>query len=130
MAPSIRPERCVRRAVPTLFCVAGLVLQGISADAETWTVLRGKLMKGGEERALSGTFTGSLSAADSQGEPDFLVIDDFSLSAGRKTLEPDGPIGFEGLAPGGWLSAADQIGIDGDRVTFVHLRAGGTRVHG
>jgi len=120
----------VRRAVPTLFCLAGLVLQAARADAETWTILRGKLTKGSVTQSLSGSFTGSLIEGDSPGAPDFLGIDDFSLSAGRRTLQPDAPLGFEGLAPDAWLSAPDQIGIVGDAVTSVHLRAGGTRVLG
>ena len=120
----------MRLAVPNLICVAGLVLQGAGAGAETWTLVRGKLIEGKATRTLSGSFTGSVSRPDATDEPDLVEIDDFSLSAGRRSLAPDAPIEDEGLAPTGWVSAADQIGIDGDRVTFVQLRTGGERVGG
>ena len=120
----------MRLAVPTLFCVAGLVLQSVDADAETWTVVRGSLIKERVTRTLSGSFTGSISSSNAEDEPDLLAIDDFSLAAGRQQLVPEPPIEYEGLAPTGWVSAADQIGIEGEQVTSVHLRTGGKQVGG
>jgi filamentous hemagglutinin family protein len=117
----------VRRAVPTLLCVAGLILHGAGAGAETWwTVLNGKLIKGGVARPLSGTLTGSASSPGGEDPSPLLVtFDQFDLAAGKKDLLPRADIEYQGLHPVGYLTSVDQIQIEGDQVTLVHLRTGG-----
>jgi len=117
----------VGRGFQILIC-AGLIFQASGALADSWSIVEGRIaVKKGKNSPLSGAFEASLSESDPE-DGTGLALDDFAFTAGRRELTPRIPVEYDGLLPVAWLELADQIHLEGDQVTAVHVRTGGKLV--
>ena len=121
------------RHVTSTLCIAALLtLPGLAAGAETYAIRSGSLTDAstGRSRPLTGSFEASVFEPDPPdgATPVVLRFDDFELASGGRSLTPAAPIEFEGLLPVAYLVIGDGVVLEDDRVSSLHLRAGGELV--